>query len=605
MSERPTPDALRKEIIEVVSKNGGHLASSLGAVELACALVDVFDLERDRILWDVGHQSYAWKLLTKRRRPFSTLRQFGGESPFVNPDESAADAFVAGHAGNALAAALGMAAARDVRNSDEHIVAVVGDASLANGETLEALNNCATVTKKLILVVNDNAMAISPSRGAMTKFLGRLISNVRYNRVKAAAEAMGHRLKLTFLRGAYHRLEQMIKSIWLGNTFFEQFGLRYVGPVDGHDLDALKDALTVAKEYKRGVVIHVITEKGKGFAPAESDPSRWHGVGPFDIANPDAAPSAPKKPGWSEIFSTALTEKARRDERVCAVVAAMKDGTGLVNFAREFPTRFYDVGISESCAVTFAAGLAKAGMRPVVAIYSTFLQRAFDQIMHDVCIMNLPVVFAVDRAGCVGADGRTHHGMFDIPMLRCLPNMSVLQPRDASSLCEMLAAAFAHGGPVAIRWPRGAPTDVPPSPSPIAWGKAHQISAPEAHVQLWALGDQVPKALAAAELLGARGVAAGVVDARFVKPFDAELLARQRAAGAFVASLENGAVAGGFGEAIGADARFGWPDGFVGHGTVAELEKEFSFTAQDVADGIASEVERRATHAPTPNKTTN
>jgi len=584
---RPTPDDLRREIVDVVSKNGGHLASSLGAVELTCALTDVFNPEHDRILWDVGHQSYAWKLLTKRRKPFSTLRQFGGESPFVNPDESEADAFVAGHAGNALAAALGMAAARDARGGDEHVVAVVGDASLANGETLEALNNCAAITKKLILVVNDNAMAISPSRGAMARFLGRLISNVRYNRVKAAAEAAGHRLKLTFLRKAYHGLEQMIKSIWLGNTFFEQFGLRYVGPVDGHDLDALRNALTVAKEDKRGVVVHVITEKGKGFAPAESDPSRWHGVGPFDLSKPKAPP-VPKKTGWSDVFGVTLAEEARRDGRVCAVVAAMKDGTGLVDFAREFPDRFYDVGISESCAVTFAAGLAKAGERPVVAIYSTFLQRAFDQIMHDVCILNLPVVFAIDRAGCVGADGRTHHGMFDIPMLRCLPNISILQPRDASSLRAMLAAAFEHGGPVAIRWPRGVPASVPASSEPLAWGRARQVSAPDAHVQLWALGDQVPKALEAAEQLSARGIAAGVVDAMFVKPFDAELLARQRTAGAFVASLENGAIAGGFGEAIGADVRFGWPDSFVGHGTVSELEREFSFTAKDVADGIAS-----------------
>ena len=587
MSERPDPESLRREILEVVSKTGGHLASSLGAVELACALAEVFDPERDRILWDVGHQSYAWKLLTKRRHPFSTLRQFGGESPFVNPDESAADAFVAGHAGNAFAAALGMAAARDARGSDEHVVAVVGDASLANGETLEALNNCATVTKKFILVLNDNAMSISPSRGAMARFLGRLISNVRYNRMKTAVETVGHRLKLTFLRKAYHGVEQAIKSIWLGNAFFEQFGLRYVGPVDGHNLEAVKSALTVAKEYKRSVVVHVTTEKGHGFAPAQADPSRWHGVGPFDLANPEAPPSTPKKTGWSEIFGAALAEEARRNTHVCAVVAAMKDGTGLVDYAREFPARFYDVGISESCAVTFAAGLAKAGERPVVAIYSTFLQRAFDQIMHDVCILNLPVVFAIDRAGCVGADGRTHHGMFDIPMLRCLPNMSILQPSDATSLGEMIAAAFAQGGPVAIRWPRGAPPEGASKSEPLIWGKARQVSAPDARVQLWALGDQVPKALAAAELLSARGIAAGVVDARFVKPFDAELLARQRAAGAFVASLENGAVAGGFGEAIGADARFGWPDAFVEHGTVAELERAQGFAAQDVAQGVA------------------
>ena len=588
MSGRPSPEELRRKIVEVVSKTGGHLASSLGAVELSLALADVFDPEIDRILWDVGHQTYAWKLLTRRRKPFSTLRQFGGESPFANPDESEADAFVAGHAGNALAAALGMAVARDARGGGENIVAVVGDASLANGETLEALNNCAALTKKIILVVNDNAMAISPSRGAMARFLGKLISNVRYNRVKAAAEAAGHRLKLTFLRKTYHSIEQTVKSIWLGNAFFERFGLRYVGPVDGHDLEALKDALTVAKEDKRGVVVHVITEKGKGFHPAEANPSRWHGTGPFNLADPSAQSAGPSKAGWSEVFGDALAEEARRDHRVCAVVAAMKDGTGLADFAREFPRRLFDMGISESCAVTFAAGLAKAGARPVVAIYSTFLQRAFDQIMHDVCIMNLPVVFAIDRAGCVGADGRTHHGMFDIPMLRCLPNISIVEPRDAAALKAMLQAAFVRGGPVAIRWPRGTPEDVPVSNAPLEWGCAEQLIAPNARVQLWALGDQVPKAMAATKLLSARGIEAGVVDARFVKPFDAKLLARQRAAGAFVASLENGAVAGGFGEAIGADAKFGWPDKFVCHGTPAELEREFSFTAEDVAKGIAS-----------------
>ena len=405
--------------------------------------------------------------------------------------------------------------------------------------------------------------------------------------MKTAVETVGHRLKLTFLRKAYHGVEQAIKSIWLGNAFFEQFGLRYVGPVDGHNLEAVRSALTVAKEYKRSVVVHVTTEKGHGFAPAQADPSRWHGVGPFDLGHPDAAAGAPAKVGWSEVFGAALAEAARNDARVCAVVAAMKGGTGLSGFADEFPDRLYDVGISESCAVTFAAGLAKAGMRPVVAIYSTFLQRAFDQIMHDVCILNLPVMFAIDRAGCVGADGRTHHGMFDIPMLRCLPNMSVLQPRNVGMLEEMLAAALGRGGPVAIRWPRGtAPGER--GAKPVSWGVAEQLSAPKARVQLWALGDQVPKAFRAAELLSRAGVEAGVVDARFAKPFDAALLARQRAAGAFIASLENGAVAGGFGEAIGADARFGWPDEFVGHGSVEELEGDFGFTAQDVARRVAS-----------------
>lgn len=587
MSKCRKPEDVRREILDVVSKNGGHLASSLGAVELACALARVFDPERDRILWDVGHQSYAWKILTRRRAAFSTLRKFGGESPFSNPDDSPAEAFVSGHAGNALAAALGFAAARDALGGDEHVVAVVGDASLANGETFEALNNCATLTKKVVLVVNDNAMSIDKSRGAMARLLGRIISNVHYNRVKKAAETAGHRLRLSFLRNGYHKMEKLLKSIWLGNDFFEGLGLRYVGPVDGHSVRALESALTVAKEDKRSVVVHVSTRKGKGFAPAEENPSAWHGVGPFSLSD-RLPPSSPRK-SWSDAFGAALLEAGRKDARICAVVAAMQHGTGLDAFAREFPDRVYDMGISESCAVTFAAGLAKAGMRPVVAIYSTFLQRAFDQIVHDVCILNLPVLFAVDRAGCVGADGRTHHGMLDIPMLRCLPNMSVLQPRDAASLDGMLSAAFAHGGPVAIRWPRGAPPEGR-MPGELAWGTAEQLSEPGARVQMWALGDQVPKARRAAEILASRGVAAGVVDARFVKPFDAGLLARQRADGAFIASLENGAVAGGFGEEIGADARFGWPDGFVGHGTVEELERAFSFTAQDVADAVAAAI---------------
>ena len=538
MSGRPDPEALRREILEVVSKTGGHLASSLGAVELACALAEVFDPERDRVLWDVGHQSYAWKLLTRRRTAFGTLRQLGGESPFVNPDESPADAFVSGHAGNALAAALGLAAARDARGGDEHVVAVVGDASLANGETFEALNNCASATRKVILVINDNAMSIDKSRGATARLLGRVIGSVRYNRVKSAAEAAGHWLKLSFLRGCYHRAEQLLKSIWLANSLFEDLGLRYIGPLDGHNLSVLEAALTVAKEDKRSVVVHVATRKGKGFAPAEADPSAWHGVPPFDLSAPELP--APARASWSDVFGASMLAAGRRDARVCAVVA----------------------------------------------IYSTFLQRAFDQIMHDVCILNLPVVFAVDRAGCVGADGRTHHGMFDIPMLRCLPNMSVLQPRGAAMQETMLAAALARGGPVAIRWPRGEPAADEPA-EPLAWGKAEPLSAPEARVQLWALGDQVTKARAAAAFLAEQGLAAGVVDARFAKPFDAELLARQRASGAFIASLENGAVAGGFGEAIGADARFGWPDAFVGQGTVEELEREFSFTARDVAHGVA------------------
>lgn len=585
-------EELRREIVAGVSRTGGHLASSLGAVELSIGLARVFEPERDRILWDVGHQTYAWKLLTGRRGEFGTLRKFGGLSGFCCPEESECDAFVSGHAGSALAAAEGMAAARDLRGGAEHVVAVVGDASLSNGESLEALNNCSQLKGRVILVLNDNEMSISKNVGSFARVLGRMISGVRYNRVKAAAESMGHRMRLTFLRGAYHRLESTLKSIWLGNAFFESFGLRYIGPVDGHDMEAVENALAVARDDKRSVVVHVVTVKGRGFAPAERNPTAWHGVGPFALPDRDA----PKKPapprGWSEAFGEALAVHARADERVCALTAAMCDGTGLAAFAREFPGRFFDGGICEEYLVTFAAGLAKAGMKPVVAMYSTFLQRAVDQVMHDVCLLNLPVVFAVDRAGCVGADGRTHHGMFDIAMLRCLPNMTICQPCDEVDMQEMLSLALGRGGPWVVRYPRGCAQKTALPNAPVEPGKARVVSGGEAKVQLWALGDQLAKAMNVAERLKGHGIEAGVVDARFVKPFDADLLARQRASGAFVASIENGCVMGGFGEAIGADAKFGWPDEFVGHGDAARLESVAGFAADSVANAIAERVLR-------------
>ena len=527
---RNLADDVRARILEVVGENGGHLASSLGAVELALGLVRVFDPTSDRIVWDVGHQSYAWKILTGRDESFGTLRRHRGLSGFPNPEESPCDAFVGGHAGAALAAAQGMAAARDLRGGKEFVVAVVGEASLANGMALEALFALRSFSR-LILVLNDNASVPA-----------------------------------------------------FDQSFFESLGLAYHGPVDGNEISAVVDALTQAQSRDVPCVVHFRTVKGRGYAPAETDPVTWHGVPPHAL---EASEGDVADDSWSGVFGRALVDLARQDARVCAVVAAMPHGTGLIPFAQAYPDRFFDVGICEERAVTFAAGLAKAGMKPVVAIYSTFLQRAFDQIMHDVCILKLPVVFAVDRAGCVGADGRTHHGMFDIPMLRCLPNMSLLQPRSAEILEEMLAAALASSGPVAIRWPRGA-TVREVGTKQLSWGLAEQLSAPDARVQLWALGDQVSKARKAADILARAGVEAGVVDARFVKPFDADLLARQRASGAFIVSLENGAVTGGFGEAIGADARFGWPDAFVGHGSVEELEADFGFTAQDVARCVAS-----------------
>jgi len=564
-----TPQEIRERILDAVAKNGGHLASSLGAVEISMALCDVFDPERDRIVWDVGHQAYAWKLLTDRGgKSFVAIRTMDGVAPFPSPLESKADPVVCGHAGISLSVASGMASARDMRKTGESVVAVVGDASIVNGSSFEALNNLAASTEKLIVILNDNEMSISRPTGSVAKLLGRLITSVGYNRVKSAAESAGHRMRLTFLRGAYHRLESRIKSWFVGNACFEQFGLRYIGPVDGHDIAKLKAAFQVAKEDKRSVLVHVVTRKGRGFTPAENDPTKYHGVS-----------SSEKKPGgrsWSDCFGNALCEIARADERVVAITAGMKDGTGLNEFATEFPKRFYDVGIAEGHMVAFAAGLAASGMRPVVAVYSTFLQRAIDQVMHDVCIANLPVVLCVDRAGVVGSDGVTHQGVFDIAMLRCLPNLAICQPKDAADMKSMLAEALIRNGPTLIRYPRGNAPELQLVPPP----------APDARLAIWATGDQLSKASEVASLLGG----AEVVFARCLKPYDAELLAKQRASGMRIASIENGAVCGGFGEAIGADFRFGWPDEFIPHGKVNELERRYGFDSKSIADAIKAQM---------------
>ena len=542
-------EEIRKIILETVAKNGGHLASSLGAVEIALALSLVFEPKKDRIVWDVGHQAYAWKILTGRADDFASLRKLDGISGFPNPHESKADAAFAGHAGAAISTALGFAAARDRKGTDEQVVAVIGDAAIANGMSFEALNNCAAATKKLIVVLNDNDMSISKPAGSFAKFLGRLITGVRYNRVKTAAEKAGHALKLTFLRDIYHKIESRIKSLFLGNAFFEQFGLRYIGPIDGHDLKALEGAFSVAKNDKRSVLVHVVTKKGKGYEPAEKDPTKWHGVGPFSLSEESGVRNEElrKDKSWSEVFGETICAAARADERICALTAAMKDGTGLTGFAAEFPRRFFDVGIAEEHMVAFAAGLAAGGLKPVVAVYSTFLQRAVDQVMHDVCLAKLPVVFCVDRAGVVGADGVTHQGVFDIAMLRCLPGITICEPKDAEDFRSLFKEALERKGPTVIRYPRGS----------ASWfAKAEKVAA------------AFPGSVA--------------VHPRYLKPFDMSEVEKARAEGKKIVTIENGSLAGGFGEAIGADIRFGWPDEFIPHGSQAELEKRYGLDADSI-----------------------
>ena len=521
-----TAEDIRARIVEVATANGGHLASSLGAVEIAMALADVFDPYRDRIVWDVGHQAYAWKILTGRAEGFSSLRKMGGVGPFPNPSESAADAAVAGHAGVSISVAAGFAAARDALGEDMHVVAVIGDASIANGTAFEAINNLKGATDKLVVVLNDNE------------------ANCSHELCHSA-----------------------------GSSFFERFGLHYMGPVDGHDLVKLKAAFTVAKEAKRSVIVHVVTRKGKGYEPAERDPAKYHGV---------PASGSVCAPGWSDAFGAALSELAREDPRIVALTAAMREGTGLSKFSKEFPRRFYDVGISEGHMVAFAAGLAAGGMRPVVAVYSTFLQRAVDQVMHDVCLPNLPVVLCVDRAGVVGADGATHQGLYDIAMLRCLPNLTICQPKDEDDLKALLCEALKRNGPTVIRYPRGAP-----SPR-----RELRPSAFGASVAIWATGDWFDKACDVADRVAKREppIVCEVVHARYLKPFDEAALRRQRAAGMKIVSLENAAIVGGLGEALGADIRFGWPDEFVPHGSPADLERRFGLDVDSIVERLVAEV---------------
>ena len=568
-----TAAEIRAKIISAVSANGGHLAPSLGTVELSMALCEVFDPSSDKVVWDVGHQAYAWKILTGRDAEFCTLRKFGGISGFPNPLESSADAAVAGHAGVALSVAEGYAAARDLNGTKENVVAVVGDSALANGTSFEALNNCIAATKKVILVLNDNGMSISKPTGSFSRFLGWLISGVRYNRAKAAAEKAGHALKLTFLRRLYHSLESRVKSLFLASRFFEQFGLRYIGPVDGHDVEALKAAFTVAKEDKRSVIVHVVTKKGKGYRFAEEDPTSWHGVGPFDIASGVAA--KPSVRSWSQVFGDAISKMAAKDSRIVAVTAGMAEGTGLARFAREFKERFFDVGIAEGHMLSFAAGLAAAGMRPVVAVYSTFLQRAVDHVMHDVCIASLPVVFCVDRAGVVGEDGATHQGLYDIAMLRAIPNITICQPESAEDFERLLNEALLRSGPTVILYPRGAAPEKP----------SVRVSAPaeESGLSVWALGDSLEKANDVAARFGAE-----VVPVRYIKPFDFSRIDELRSKGVKIATIENGSVAGGFGEALGAEFRFGWPDEFIPHGSPSELEKRYGMDVPSIVSRLES-----------------
>jgi 1-deoxy-D-xylulose-5-phosphate synthase len=597
---------LRETIIQTLSVTGGHFAGSLGAVDLNVALHYVFDTPRDRIVWDVGYQAYAHKLLTGRRTRFATLRQLGGVSGFLRRDESPYDTFGAGHAATSISAALGMAEARDLLEREgaagkerRKVVAVIGDGSMTAGMAFEGLNQAGALKTDFIVVLNDNTMAISENVGALSAYLNRLITGKLYTKVKEETEAiLRHIPKIgaPMLKMA-KRAEESMKGLLVPGLLFEEMGFRYIGPIDGHRLDHLVTTFENVKRLPGPLLVHVITKKGKGYELAERDPIAFHGVSAFDPAT-GLAKKAPGRPSYTAVFAKALIDLAADDPRIVAITAAMPEGTGLNHFAKAFPDRYYDVGIAEQHAVTFAAGLAADGIRPVVAIYSTFLQRAYDQVVHDVCLQNLPVTFCLDRGGLVGEDGATHHGVFDLAYLRHVPNLVVMAPKDENELRHMLLTAVLHPGPAAIRYPRGEGEGIEQDarivPLPIGRG---EVVRDGDDVALIAIGAMVPVAARAADVLRDKGVSAAVINARFVKPLDRELLIGYAERVRRVVTIEDHALMGGFGSAIlelfeeadvrGIDVRrIGLPDAFIEHGAQKVLRHQHGLDPDGVAQRV-------------------
>jgi 1-deoxy-D-xylulose-5-phosphate synthase len=541
-------DELRAETISAVSVTGGHLGAGLGVVELTVALHYVFDTPTDRIIWDVGHQAYPHKIVTGRRERIRTLRQGGGLSGFTKRSESEYDPFGAAHSSTSISASLGMAVARDLSNGANHVVAVIGDGAMSAGMAYEAMNNAGALGSRLIVILNDNDMSIAPPTGAMSAYLARLVSGRAYRSLRGVARQLARRLPRFFYDKA-KRTEEYSRNFWTGGTLFEELGFYYVGPIDGHNLDHLLPILKNVRDVQDGpVLVHVVTKKGKGYPPAEAADDKYHGVSAFDVITGAQAKPKTNAPAYTRVFANALVEEARRDAKVVAITAAMPDGTGLDRMKAVFPERVFDVGIAEQHAVTFAAGLATEGYRPFCAIYSTFLQRGYDQLVHDVAIQNLPVRFALDRAGLVGADGATHAGAFDIAFLTCLPNMTVMAASDEAELVHMVATAAAHdSGPIALRYPRGegVGVDLPKQGEILPIGKG-RVVRDGSRIAILSLGTRLQEALKAAEELAARGLSTTVADARFAKPLDRELILRLAATHKLLITIEEGA-AGGFG----------------------------------------------------------
>ncbi|PYQ31411.1 MAG: 1-deoxy-D-xylulose-5-phosphate synthase [Acidobacteria bacterium] len=591
---------IRDTVIDTVSRIGGHFGGNLGIVELTLALHYIFDTPRDQIVFDTGHQTYPHKLITGRRERFGTIRMHNGISGFCKREESEYDVFNAGHASTSISAALGVAKARDFRKEDYRVVAVIGDGALSGGLAFEGLNQAGHLKSRMVIVLNDNDMSISTNVGAISGYLNQIIKGKRYVQLKDLTKGIIDRIPL--IGGKLHEtaseLEEIFKHMVVPGTLFEELGFKYLGPYDGHDLETLLRVFEENKDYNGPLLVHVLTKKGKGYAPAENKPIWSHGVNPFDIVTGEVKKSdKPSPPTYTAVFADALTELAKNDPKIVAVTAAMPEGTGLDKFAKTFPDRMFDVGIAEEHAVTFCGGMATQGMKPVAAIYSTFLQRAFDQVFHDVAIMDLPVVFALDRGGIAGADGPTHHGIYDMAYLRIFPNMVCMAPKDENELRHMVKTAFETGHPTSLRYPRGngigVQMDAELTSLPI--GKGEVMRDPEnRRATIFAIGNEVWPAVEAAEILAKEEINVAVVNARFIKPLDDELIKKYCQPNSSVITVEEGSLAGGFGSAImercqelGIEDvhvhRIGIPDEYVHHGAQDVLRAQYDLHAEGIA----------------------
>ncbi|OGL40756.1 MAG: 1-deoxy-D-xylulose-5-phosphate synthase [Candidatus Schekmanbacteria bacterium GWA2_38_9] len=593
---------IRELIIKIISQNGGHLASSLGVVELTIALHYVFNAPDDKIVWDVGHQSYAHKILTGRKDKFSTIRKYKGLSGFPHPEESIYDPFTAGHASTSISVSLGIAEAMRHLKEENYVIAVVGDGSLTGGLAYEGLNHAGRFKKNFIVVLNDNEMSISPNVGAIAAYLSKVTTGTRYMKFRKEIETLLKSIPKIGTRVAkqVRKLEEAIKSLIVPGIIFEELGFKYVGPIDGHNIHYLIETLKNVKEIQSPVLIHVITQKGKGYKYAEENPCTFHGVTSFEIESGCFSKEKSTVPSYTQVFGETVLKLAEKDERVVAVTAAMAEGTGLCIFRDKFPERFYDVGIAEQHGITFAAGMASKGLKPIVAIYSTFLQRGFDQIIHDVCIPNLPVIFAIDRAGIVGSDGVTHQGVFDISYLRFMPNMIVMSPKDENELQHMLYTAINMNQPVAIRYPRSIGTGVVIEKEfkLIEVGKAEVIKKGK-DVALLAIGNMVYPSLCASEKLEKDGIRTAVVNSRFIKPLDRTTICNIASEVNIVITIEENVLQGGFGSAVleiltenglanSVSCRIGIPDEFVEHGSQVELREKFGLDTEGIIKVVRS-----------------